>query len=87
MQMAASRRSHAFSKPTKWRPRRKLLTPTFHYDILKDFVPIYNRHARTLMRKFDAIAEGGKFVDVFCKFDQFNLLFGGGAANQQNNWI
>lgn len=29
-----------FSQPDKWKPRRKLLTPTFHYDILKDFVEV-----------------------------------------------
>ena len=32
------------SKPDKWRPRRKLLTPTFHYDILKDFVEACGLH-------------------------------------------
>ncbi|CAD5226201.1 unnamed protein product [Bursaphelenchus okinawaensis] len=53
------------SKPNKWRPRRKLLTPTFHYDILKDFVQVYNRHAATLLSKFDKIAESGEFTDVF----------------------
>uniref|UniRef100_A0A915EL41 Cytochrome P450 n=1 Tax=Ditylenchus dipsaci TaxID=166011 RepID=A0A915EL41_9BILA len=56
------------SKPEKWRPRRKLLTPTFHYDILKDFVPVYNRHAKTLVSKFDELVEKtGKdqYTDVF----------------------
>lgn len=53
------------SKPDKWRPRRKLLTPTFHYDILKDFVQVYNRHAKTLVSKFDALAEKVQFEDIF----------------------
>ncbi|KAL3084185.1 hypothetical protein niasHT_039311 [Heterodera trifolii] len=53
------------SKPDKWRPRRKLLTPTFHYDILKDFVPVYNRHGTTLVQKMEKIAESGEFVDIF----------------------
>ncbi|CAD5226203.1 unnamed protein product [Bursaphelenchus okinawaensis] len=53
------------SEPKKWRPRRKLLTPTFHYDILKDFVQVYNRHAATLLSKFDKIAESGEFIDIF----------------------
>uniref|UniRef100_A0A914HH46 Cytochrome P450 monooxygenase n=1 Tax=Globodera rostochiensis TaxID=31243 RepID=A0A914HH46_GLORO len=53
------------SKPDKWRPRRKLLTPTFHYDILKDFVPVYNRHGSTLVQKMGKLAEDGQFVDIF----------------------
>lgn len=36
------------SKPDKWRPRRKLLTPTFHYDILKDFVPVIGAGGRII---------------------------------------
>lgn len=54
-----------FRKPDKWRPRRKLLTPTFHYDILKDFVEVYNRHGRTLLSKFEKQADKGGYEDVF----------------------
>uniref|UniRef100_A0A1I8BEX5 Cytochrome P450 n=1 Tax=Meloidogyne hapla TaxID=6305 RepID=A0A1I8BEX5_MELHA len=53
------------SKPNKWRPRRKLLTPTFHYDILKDFMPVYNRHARTLCSQFDKLIGSKDFNDIF----------------------
>lgn len=53
-----------FSEPEKWRPRRKLLTPTFHYDILKDFVCVYNKHAKTLVSKFDSYVGGG-FRNIF----------------------
>ncbi|KAL6742911.1 hypothetical protein Aduo_016006 [Ancylostoma duodenale] len=53
------------SKPDKWRPRRKLLTPTFHYEILKDFVEVYNRHGRTLLGKFLKHAENGQYEDIF----------------------
>uniref|UniRef100_A0A0N4Z8R6 Cytochrome P450 n=1 Tax=Parastrongyloides trichosuri TaxID=131310 RepID=A0A0N4Z8R6_PARTI len=53
------------SKPDKWKPRRKLLTPAFHYDILKDFVFIFNKHAKTLVGKFDKLAEKDEFVDIF----------------------
>lgn len=50
--------------PTAWRPRRKLLTPAFHYDILKDFVGVYNRHGRTLLGKFEKLVGQG-YTDVF----------------------
>ncbi|KAK6010142.1 hypothetical protein OSTOST_24856, partial [Ostertagia ostertagi] len=52
-------------KPDKWRPRRKLLTPTFHYEILKDFVEVYNRHGRTLLGKFLKHADSGEYEDIF----------------------
>jgi hypothetical protein len=32
----------------QWRPRRKQLTPTFHYDILKDFMHVFNEQSRVL---------------------------------------
>ncbi|VDM66971.1 unnamed protein product [Strongylus vulgaris] len=65
MEMSFSGQAFLFSKPDKWRPRRKLLTPTFHYEILKDFVEVYNRHGRTLLGKFLKHAEGGQYEDIF----------------------
>ncbi|PAV89353.1 hypothetical protein WR25_05583 [Diploscapter pachys] len=49
--------SHSFqllSKRDRWRPKRKLLTPTSHYDILKDFVPVFNEQAKILVQKMGA---------------------------------
>uniref|UniRef100_A0A7E4W561 Cytochrome P450 4V2 n=1 Tax=Panagrellus redivivus TaxID=6233 RepID=A0A7E4W561_PANRE len=43
------------SSAEKWRPRRKLLTPTFHYDILKNFVDVFNDQAQVLVHKLKAI--------------------------------
>lgn len=48
----------------KWRPRRKLLTPTFHYDILKDFVDIFNQESKIMAEKLLAHAGKGSF-DVY----------------------
>lgn len=45
-----------FSYAEKWRPRRKLLTPTFHYDILKDFVDVFNRQAQILIQRLQLVA-------------------------------
>uniref|UniRef100_A0A0N5A8Z2 Cytochrome P450 n=1 Tax=Syphacia muris TaxID=451379 RepID=A0A0N5A8Z2_9BILA len=50
--------------PENWRPRRKLLTPAFHYDILKDFVEVYNRHGTTLLHKFEKLA-GDRYNEIF----------------------
>ncbi|CAD6192818.1 unnamed protein product [Caenorhabditis auriculariae] len=46
------------SKKEAWRPRRKLLTPTFHLEILKDFVPIFNDQARILTKKLEKYSDG-----------------------------
>lgn len=39
------------SKRNKWRFRRKILTPAFHFKILQDFLPIINQEASKLVRK------------------------------------
>ncbi|XP_046916561.1 cytochrome P450 4c3 [Dermatophagoides farinae] len=38
------------SSSDKWRSRRKLLTPTFHFNILEQFLPIMNEQAQILSR-------------------------------------
>ncbi|GFT35166.1 cytochrome P450 4V2 [Nephila pilipes] len=35
----------------KWKSRRKLLTPSFHFEILKDFLPIFNEQSQALVRR------------------------------------
>ncbi|XP_042911172.1 cytochrome P450 4V2 [Parasteatoda tepidariorum] len=34
----------------KWKSRRRLLTPAFHFDILKDFLPVINERSRLLVK-------------------------------------
>ncbi|XP_015910859.2 cytochrome P450 4c3 [Parasteatoda tepidariorum] len=45
------------SKRDKWRYRRKLLTPSFHFRILDEFIPVFNEQANIFTVK---IAEGMK---------------------------
>ena len=33
----------------KWERNRKLLTPAFHFDILKSYIPIYNSATEKLI--------------------------------------
>lgn len=51
------------SKQAKWRFRRKILTPAFHFRILQDFLPIINAEASKLVdklaqTKYTTIGEG-----------------------------
>ncbi|GBN92377.1 Cytochrome P450 4C1 [Araneus ventricosus] len=36
---------------TKWRKHRKLLTPTFHFSILKNFIPVFQEQSEILVSK------------------------------------
>lgn len=73
----------------RWRPRRKLLTPTFHYDILKDFVDVYNQQAKILIRKIEDKADKGP-VDIYpfmtlCALDIICESAMGRHVNAQQN--
>ncbi|XP_064459224.1 cytochrome P450 4C1-like isoform X2 [Ornithodoros turicata] len=46
------------SKRTKWRGRRKLLTPAFHFKLLDDFLPAMAEHALELVHKLRALPPG-----------------------------
>ena len=42
-----------------------MLTPTFHFRILNDFVDVFNEQAEILIKKLDKHASDGKTFNIF----------------------
>ena len=42
-----------------------MLTPTFHFRILNDFVDVFNEQADILIKKLDKHAADGKAFNIF----------------------
>ena len=54
------------SKGSKWFRNRKLLTPGFHFDVLKPYVTVYNECADRLVERFASqSAATGDSIDVY----------------------
>ena len=45
----------------KWRSRRKLITPSFHFKILDQFIPMINDHSKILITKLE---KGQNGIDI-----------------------
>lgn len=52
------------SRGLKWKHRRRLITPSYHFSILNEFVPILEKHAQGLVEKFSIAANEAKTIDV-----------------------
>lgn len=48
------------SNKNKWKTRRKILTPAFHFRILQDFLPIINEQSHVLVYKTRKMIREGK---------------------------
>ena len=59
------------SKGQKWYRNRHLLTPAFHFEILKPYVTVYNSCLRALLSKWSAAADRKEPVKLF---DTISLL-------------
>lgn len=46
----------------KWRSHRKMIAPTFHINILKSFVNVFNQNSKNVVEKMRS--EIGKTFDV-----------------------
>ncbi|XP_014387727.1 PREDICTED: cytochrome P450 4V2 [Myotis brandtii] len=53
------------STGNKWRSRRKMLTPTFQFTILKEFLDVMNEQANILVNKLEKHVDGEKFNCFF----------------------
>ncbi|XP_044311371.1 cytochrome P450 4V2 isoform X2 [Varanus komodoensis] len=77
------------STGNKWRSRRKILTPTFHFTILADFLEVMNKQANILVQKLDEHVDKEPF-DCFpyialCALDIICETAMGKSIGAQNN--
>ncbi|XP_053397495.1 leukotriene-B4 omega-hydroxylase 3-like [Mercenaria mercenaria] len=49
----------------KWARNRRLLTPAFHFEILKPYTTVFNQAADTIVKKIAAKAESGERFEAF----------------------
>ncbi len=49
----------------KWKTRRRLLTPTFHFSILNSFVEVMAKQAKILVDRLRPMADENMCFDIF----------------------
>ncbi|XP_045900327.1 cytochrome P450 4B1 isoform X1 [Micropterus dolomieu] len=53
------------SKGQKWFRHRRLLTPGFHYDVLKPYVKLMSDSAKTMLDKWEVYADNNESFELF----------------------
>ena len=53
-----------FSHGKKWKTRRHLIDPTFHFEILNDFLLVINEKAEIMGQKLEALSEIKDVIDI-----------------------
>uniref|UniRef100_A0A336KFI5 CSON009392 protein n=1 Tax=Culicoides sonorensis TaxID=179676 RepID=A0A336KFI5_CULSO len=60
------------SAGAKWHKMRKLLTPAFHFQILEQFIPIYEEHGKIFVQKLRNLSTD-QVIDVVPWFHAYTL--------------
>ncbi|CAG5127098.1 unnamed protein product [Candidula unifasciata] len=53
------------SNGPRWVRNRRLLTPAFHFDILKSYIDVYNECSNILVSQIKKLSSGGQSFDLF----------------------
>ena len=56
-----------FSHGEKWHQRRKIITPTFHFDILKEFLIVMNEKVDIMVNNLEKFANSNEKIDIVNK--------------------
>ncbi|XP_041376951.1 cytochrome P450 4F6-like [Gigantopelta aegis] len=57
----------------KWARNRRLLTPAFHFDILKPYITIKNRAADIFLNKIKEFAKNDQYFEAFSHVSMYTL--------------
>ena len=49
----------------KWRARRRLITPSFHFEVLKRYYTVFREETHSLVSKLDQKAEAGEAFHMY----------------------
>ncbi|XP_030378278.1 cytochrome P450 4ae1 [Scaptodrosophila lebanonensis] len=53
------------SRGESWHTMRKIITPTFHFNILEQFIEVFNRQCTVLVDKLRPLSDGRKVVNIY----------------------
>ena len=57
----------------KWSKRRKLITPTFHFEILNDFLSVMNEQSEILVQILNESAKNKQEINIYKKIGLCSL--------------
>lgn len=53
------------SRGKEWHTMRKIITPTFHFSILEQFVEVFDRQSSILVERLRTLSYGNEVVNIY----------------------